>query len=88
MDAEDGVSGASRRGGGERPGYIDCTPLLAEPPADIDLSTPPGLRSHWIELRAEIQEGVDFTLINYDAFMRLCEWYALHSAARRAYVSI
>ena len=75
----------ARRGGGERPGFMDCSPLLVDPPAHVDLSQPeqpqgaaPGqtLRSQWIELRQDVQEGVDFTLINYDAFMRLCEWSA------------
>jgi len=74
----------ARRGGGERPGFMDCSPLLVEPPAHVDLTDgtaseqrQPGvqsLRSQWIELRQDVQEGVDFTLINHDAFMRLCEW--------------
>jgi len=72
-EGESGI-GSRRAGGGERPGYIDCSPLLVDPPADVDLSAP-GLRSHWIELRPDVQESVDFTLINYDAYTRLLEWY-------------
>lgn len=107
--------GAVRRGGGERPGFLDCSMLLAEPPADVDLDAPApsaaaigaasaasasapasasasvsassssasvapptesrSLRSCWVELRPELQEGVDFTLLNWDAYMRLCEFY-------------
>ena len=93
--ADDHEASSSRRaGGGERPGFIDCSVLLAEPPAYLDLSDAPAssssssssssaaastgmgsLRSHWIQLRTDLQEGVDFTLLNYDAYMRLCEWY-------------
>jgi hypothetical protein len=43
MEAEEGAEGRHsvvRRGGGERPGYIDCSILLAEPPAHIDLPAP------------------------------------------------
>lgn len=81
---EEGVADSSsvvRRGGGERPGYIDCSNLLQSPPDALDLSTPHAaspdgtLRASWIELRQDITEGVDFTAINYDAVLRLCEWY-------------
>lgn len=27
------------------------------------------LRSHWIQLRTDLQEGSDFILLNYDAYM-------------------
>lgn len=70
-----------RAGGGERPGYIDCSILLQSPPDTLDLTstvhaTQDGtLRSTWIELREDVQENVDFVTINYDAFLRLCEWY-------------
>lgn len=109
-DAASAGRGGVRRGGGERPGFLDCSMLLAEPPADVDLTTPlpsdaaigasaatssasasassssssssveasvalRSLRSCWVELRSDLQEGVDFTLLNWDAYMRLCEFY-------------
>jgi hypothetical protein len=75
-------SALQRSGGGERPGFIDCASLVQEAPAGLTLSTP------WVELRSDLQENVDFLTVNFDAAMRLCEWYGGGPIIKRKVVQL